>query len=83
MTKGIIIIALALAGAIHLIISPEHYGHAPAHGIFFAISGLAQVFWAVAAWFRMNRAVYYAGLALSGGHANSMALDPSCNTAIC
>lgn len=63
------IIALAIAGLIHLYISPHHFSHAPAHGIFFALSGAAQLLWAIAAWFRTNRTMYYLGLALSGGMA--------------
>ncbi|MEM7127193.1 MAG: DUF411 domain-containing protein [Chloroflexota bacterium] len=65
--KQIAVLALAIAGIIHLYISPNHYSHAPAHGIFFALSGTAQVVWAIAAFVRTNRTIYYTGVALSGG----------------
>lgn len=65
--KLVAVIMLAVAGVIHLYISPGHYAHAPAHGIFFALSGTAQVVWAIAALVRTNRSIYYAGIALSGG----------------
>ena len=65
--KQTAIVALAIAGLIHLYISPDHFSHAPAHGIFFALSGAAQLLWAIVAWFRTNRSIYYTGLALSGG----------------
>lgn len=33
----------ALAGIIHLWIIPEHWEHAPAHGLFFLGVGIAQI----------------------------------------
>lgn len=65
--KLVAVIMLAVAGIIHLYISPGHYAHAPAHGIFFALSGTAQVIFAIAAFVRTNRTIYYSGIALSGG----------------
>ncbi|MEM7536843.1 MAG: hypothetical protein AAF639_31980 [Chloroflexota bacterium] len=36
MLKIIAVLALGIAGAIHVYISPSHFAHASAHGIFFA-----------------------------------------------
>lgn len=63
----IAIIAVAIAGMIHLLISPSHLAHAPAHGIFFALSGLAQVVWAMVYWRYPSKIAFYAGFALTGG----------------
>ncbi|MEX2143834.1 MAG: hypothetical protein WD740_04510 [Anaerolineales bacterium] len=60
-------IALGAAGLIHLFLAPQHYAHAPAHGIFFAVAGLAQIVWAVAFIRKPSMRLYYAGLALAGG----------------
>jgi cell division protein FtsW (lipid II flippase) len=65
--KRIAPIAVAIAGAIHLILAPEHYAHAPAHGIFFLIVGIAEMAWAVMFLDKPTRSNYYIGLALSGG----------------
>ena len=35
-------VSMVAAGLIHLAIAPLHWGHAPAHGLFFAVSGLAE-----------------------------------------
>ncbi|MFN3974345.1 MAG: hypothetical protein ACK4K2_03575 [Dehalococcoidia bacterium] len=43
-------LCMASAGVIHLVLTPFHYAHAPAHGILFAFAGAAQVVWAVAFW---------------------------------
>lgn len=61
------VITIALAGVVHLLIAPLHYAHAPAHGLFFALAGLAQVVWAVAFWYRPSLLLYRMGLSLSGG----------------
>lgn len=63
----IAIIAVAIAGMIHLLISPSHLAHAPAHGIFFGLSGLAQVVWAMVYWRYPSKIAFYAGFALTGG----------------
>jgi hypothetical protein len=60
-------LAIAAAGVIHLILAPQHFGHAPAHGIFFAVAGLAQILWAVAFLRDPNQRMYYSGLVLAGG----------------
>lgn len=58
---------IILAGLIHLGLAPEHYAHAPAHGIFFAVAGVAEILWGVAFWRRPTPRRYYIGLALAGG----------------
>lgn len=60
-------LALAAAGLTHLILVPEHYAHAQAHGLFFLFAGLAEIAWAMAFLRFPTRPVYYAGLALAGG----------------
>jgi len=58
---------IALAGLIHLGIAPEHYAHAPAHGVFFVLAGVAEILWALAFWRRPTPRRYHLGLALAGG----------------
>jgi hypothetical protein len=58
--------AIGAAGLVHLVLAPQHYAHAPAHGIFFAMAGLAQIVWAVAFLRQPTAQMYYAGLALAG-----------------
>ncbi len=58
---------IAIAGVVHLIITPWHFEHAPAHGIFFAVSGIAQLAWVVIFSLRSKLWSYYLGLAVSGG----------------
>ena len=58
---------LALSGLIHLAITAEHSLHAPAHGLFFAVLGVAQLGWAVAYWLVPSRWLRWSGLALTGG----------------
>lgn len=67
MMRMISIITIAIAGLIHLVLAPAHFEHAPAHGIFFALAGMAEIVWAVAFWRRPSQLLYYAGLALAGG----------------
>lgn len=59
--------AIALAGLIHLGLAPEHYAHAPAHGIFFVVAGIMEISWALAFWYRPTQVLYRIGLALVGG----------------
>ena len=54
------------AGLIHLAIAPLHWGHAPAHGLFFAASGLAEVVWGIAFWRKPSAALCRAGMVLAG-----------------
>jgi hypothetical protein len=59
--------AIGLAGLIHIVIAPQHYAHSPAHGIFFAVAGIAEIAWALAFLRQPTKEMYYAGLALAGG----------------
>lgn len=63
----IAVITMAIAGLIHLYIAPEHWTHAPAHGLFFGLSGAAQLVWALLFRRQTSRWLYIGGLALSGG----------------
>ncbi|HLD93153.1 MAG TPA: hypothetical protein VI703_03015 [Anaerolineales bacterium] len=65
--KVVASIAIAIAGYIHIYLAPQHYAHAPAHGIFFAVAGLAEIAWAVGFLRWPSRPFYYAGLAMAGG----------------
>ena len=61
------IMTIALTGMVHLIIAPQHFSHAPAHGLFFGALGLAQLIWAGLFWREPNRPLYDIGMSLSGG----------------
>ena len=61
------VIAIAIAGVIHLLLAPSHYAHALAHGLFFALAGMAELLWAVLFWRKPSSKLYYLGLALAGG----------------
>ncbi len=59
---------ITIAGVVHLIITPAHFSHAPAHGILFGLMGISQIAWAVAFWkLTSSIRLYWIGLALSGG----------------
>ncbi len=61
------IVAIALAGLIHLWVALIHYTHAPAHGIFFVVAGIVEILWSLAFWRRPSPGLYRTGLALAGG----------------
>ncbi len=46
---GFAMVAMALAGWIHLAIAPSHFEHAPAHGLFFGLLGAFQALWVILA----------------------------------
>ena len=50
-----------------VLLAPVHCAHAPAHGIFFALAGVAELLWAAAFWRKPTSRLYYLGLALAGG----------------
>lgn len=54
------------AGLIHLMIAPSHWGHAPAHGLFFAASGVAEVIWGIAFRLRPSAALSRLGMVMAG-----------------
>jgi hypothetical protein len=58
--------ATVLAGVIHLVIIPEHWEHAPAHGLFFLIVGIFQIVWGVAVWRKPSTRLYYIGVVMAG-----------------
>jgi cytochrome c peroxidase len=63
-------VALFAAGVTHLLIAPEHFSHAPAHGLFFAAVGVAQVVWSGVSYrYRQYRSASLGvlGIGLSGG----------------
>lgn len=68
------ICALCVAGITHLLIAPDHFSHAPAHGLFFGVTGVAQVGWGLMAWARRrdlprSPLLLATSVALSGGIA--------------
>ena len=67
MIRLISIAAIAIAGVVHIMIAPVQLSHAPAHGIFFGLAGVAQVAWAVAFWRVRSSTLTWSGMALSGG----------------
>lgn len=60
-------ISIGIAGLIHLVLAPQHFEHAPAHGIFFVIAGIIEVFWAFLFWKRPSQWLYWTGVAIAGG----------------
>lgn len=67
MLRFLAIVCLFGAGVVHLVITPYHYGHAPAHGLFFGVLGIVQMVWAGVFWRWPSTALRVSGLALSGG----------------
>ncbi len=55
------------AGLIHLAIAPLHWAHAPAHGLFFALSGGAEVAWGIAYWRKPTTTMQTLGVVMAGG----------------
>ena len=67
MIRFISIAAIAIAGLVHMGIAPGLLSHAPAHGIFFGLAGVAQVAWALTFWRVRSSELTWTGMALSGG----------------
>ncbi len=61
------LIALTVAGAVHLLAAPDHVQHMTIHGMFLLDVGVAQLAWVLVALKRQTRSVALAGIALSGG----------------
>jgi hypothetical protein len=55
-----------LAGIIHLVLVPRHIEHAPAHGLFFLLVGLAQILWGMMVWRQPSLKLYYIGAIMAG-----------------
>src|SRR5215216_7691984 len=53
----------AIAGLLHLMLVPNIIGRNPGSGIFFIISGIAQIFWVIPMLKRWGRIWYYIGIA--------------------
>lgn len=60
-------ISIAFAGVVHAYLAPDHFAHAPAHGIFFTVSAVVEIAWAYLFWRRQDERTYYAGLMIAGG----------------
>lgn len=55
-----------LAGIIHIVLVPVHIDHAPAHGLFFLLIGLAQIVWGILVWRKPTLKLYYIGAVMAG-----------------
>ena len=55
-----------IAGIIHLVLVPGHVEHAPAHGLFFLLVGLAQIVWGIMVWRQPTFQLYYIGAVMAG-----------------
>jgi hypothetical protein len=64
-TRRVAIGAIGLAGAVHIVIAPSHWQHAPAHGLFFLGAGIVEVLWSVALLRKPSRAVTYFGIGMA------------------
>ena len=56
-----------ITGIVHLYIVPDHFFHAPAHGIFFAFIGLLQIIWSATFLLKSKDNHFITGISLSGG----------------
>jgi hypothetical protein len=68
-TKSLILLSAImtiLAGIIHLVLVPIHMQHAPAHGLFFLLVGIAQIIWSVLVWRQPSFKLYYIGAVMAG-----------------
>lgn len=61
------LIALSVAGAVHVLAAPDHVQHMTVHGVFLLMVGVAQLAWVLIALKWQTRSVALAGIALSGG----------------
>lgn len=59
-------IAIAVAGIGHLVITPQHYAHIPAHGLVFALAGIVELAWAVAFWRSPSLFLWRCGVVIAG-----------------
>ena len=69
LTKNLIAwsaLATIAAGVIHLVIIPEHWEHAPAHGLFFLLVGILQIGWGIIVWRKPSTELYYVGVVMAG-----------------
>jgi hypothetical protein len=59
--------SIFVAGVLHLIAAPQHWGHAPPHGVTLALIGMAQIVWAAAFWYHPSNVLSRLGIMLAGG----------------
>jgi hypothetical protein len=60
------VIMTILAGIIHLVLVSAHMEHAPAHGLFFLLVGIAQIIWGILVWRQPSQKLYYVGVVMAG-----------------
>jgi drug/metabolite transporter (DMT)-like permease len=60
-------VLIGLAGVIHILITPQHWAHAPAHGLLFAVVGVAEMAWAVVVWRHPSATAYRIGMVAAVG----------------
>lgn len=60
-------IFIIASGIIHLVITPLHWEHAPVHGLFLAIVGIAEVAWGFVFWRQPSATLYRIGMVMAGG----------------
>jgi alkylhydroperoxidase/carboxymuconolactone decarboxylase family protein YurZ len=65
--RNLAIACIALSGAVQLFLVPDLLSHNVARASFLAFIGVAQVLWALRFRWRPSAALYWAGVALSGG----------------
>lgn len=63
---GLSIIGMGGAGLLHFWVMPEHWAHAPAHGIVFLFLGIAQFVWIILFLRRGSLSIYKTGVILAG-----------------
>jgi hypothetical protein len=61
----IAVVFFLLAGIIHLVIIPQQWEHAPAHGIFMAVSGIVEIGWAIVFYRRPSKAFAEYGIMIA------------------
>jgi hypothetical protein len=64
-TRGLLIAALSLAGAVHLLLAPEHFGESALMGVGFLCSAVAQLGLALAVLVKPRPSAYLAIIGLS------------------
>jgi hypothetical protein len=57
-------VAIAVAGVVHIIIVPQHYQHAPAHGVFFLVAGIVEIAWSIAFIWKPSKRLTYVGMGI-------------------
>ena len=60
-------VLIVIAGMTHLAIAPMHWEHAPAHGLFFLIAGIAESGWGILALLRPSVKIYVVGWVMASG----------------